>query len=1519
MMAANKDSITDIAQMIGGKMPSYQQQTFLGASIASFSISAGFGTSSSTLGVELAEDEYNGSDGKGRGAGVDVYHRGIVNNVPQGDRFVPPTVGAPVYFSFGQKRATIEDSYWNVLTDLYGTGGYRHNSTAKYYGSDHFTFGGILQSFTQNKNATGSALYSVQVTDPRDILANTTLILNNYGGTTFNNDNLINIYGFLEHNTTYSDTFVNAGKAMLLGELYTNPNGTIVPGLDVVPLSSMAGGLGGISISDVTDIDFGEDKKKFFPVTGTGFSRRSDFGIPWYRVAAAMNYLAGWWGPINQEYIGAGFGGAVNFRKLDYVVDFSGLPPMPFGYQLEYDQITLLDLALEICEINSCDLFVSLLPVTGHPAFGTLKGLNDARSPSINQATGQTSAGDHLIGGVIKVQAISRKNADISTANSHKIRNYISATQRAGVPIEARDVGYELTNTTTDKFLVGGQEVDMTFFSTYLDRNKGPANTKLNNYTLDTTLMQQMIPYYGLIQKRGVTLPKGFGAFQQIALDTTGLFAAGVGDYYIATEAELRACLISYDRWKDFLMQYNNTYCESTEGNDIVENLQLQKMTRGDAVGNGVFDVSIGSNYEVTVPRCLWPGPEGTSLEAEEETNFLGMTRTVVSAGFDGDLPISPCHPPFGYPLYWKRATQIGIPEGGLTSITSANTRITEFAASYKNAASEDERSNILDEMISSLLGFTDNPALPDGTRAYFKELRKKIKETETEGGVINLLTEAQNRSSVIVANSARFAKKGKANAMRIYSFLKKIADECLGKKFLVKLPRVTNRNFLSNTIRKKGAGDAIYHTHGPYGFRPRTVTSDPAYETSFDDFPDNTTPQYEMLGKGIPTQYNGNGFLSKHIKSVTDPNYYGALDGNWNPVSQSFEFNYLPVNQGGYLPYSLTQNITNQTQPQSTRLGFSPADPNVFMDDANRLSAYVRFDNAQTLSFDNVGQDNVTQQEQKGSFTVPDVSFSYENYSDENGKGIKFSPDGVEQIQDGKSVPSRVAFVKCDVDPNLYMTYTTSYQTFRIYGNASATAKYTAPKVHIDPDNPCHQAAYVRVMSAHHRPTNEALDSKSTLHWSSDQLDPNHVWALITLPGKVVPTITTRFNEAMSMKYNADNFRRLLKQDTEILGGNGQYFPTPNGIQQTQPVLAGGTVKGAFGQVGSLDANQRILYEKTFSGLTFGCFNRINVTSPSPVYPDLIALPLESKTRCYGPWSSSASSGGKIGGKIEFIKDDNLTPWNYQGWDLMNAAGKSKVDFEQSLSLLTERGGFTMATAPSGLSLATALNTMGPLVSNMNIQVGTNGVKTTIQMDLYTQKFGKLQKQLANQIDSIGRERQKLNDLTNRLARQGIGKMSTYKNFSKAYERFGSGQNSDGSQMSLDGFDRGGVDASPADTFVKSVRSRFSSVTNSNDMFGSAGASSSVDHDSSDGGMMSSDRLGDAANILGGAGMMSSYYNSASLDIANDFVPVSLEPEHGAMVNTGFRSTASQKYLYADGSHNNADGTTESNTIFGG
>ena len=65
---------------------------------------------------------------------------------------------------------------------------------------------------------------------------------------------------------------------------------------------------------------------KTFPITGQGFARRSDKGIPWYRVKDALSAMFNYNGFLPREYEEAGYGGPIDFRGYKYIVDFGGIP-----------------------------------------------------------------------------------------------------------------------------------------------------------------------------------------------------------------------------------------------------------------------------------------------------------------------------------------------------------------------------------------------------------------------------------------------------------------------------------------------------------------------------------------------------------------------------------------------------------------------------------------------------------------------------------------------------------------------------------------------------------------------------------------------------------------------------------------------------------------------------------------------------------------------------------------------------------------------------------------------------------------------------------------------------------------------------------------------------------------------------------------------------------------------------------------------------------------------------------------
>ena len=75
---------------------------------------------------------------------------------------------------------------------------------------------------------------------------------------------------------------------------------------------------------------------------------------------------------------------------------------MPGLYYLDFDQISILDLALEVCDVVSQDLFVTLLPVIkDHPACKVIYDWN-----TMHQGTGADDNKKDMIAGIIKLNAI---------------------------------------------------------------------------------------------------------------------------------------------------------------------------------------------------------------------------------------------------------------------------------------------------------------------------------------------------------------------------------------------------------------------------------------------------------------------------------------------------------------------------------------------------------------------------------------------------------------------------------------------------------------------------------------------------------------------------------------------------------------------------------------------------------------------------------------------------------------------------------------------------------------------------------------------------------------------------------------------------------------------------------------------------------------------------------------------------------------------------------------------------------
>ena len=1595
----------------------FWQQTFLGASIRNFNLNAGFGDTSSSLSVDLVNDEYNKSDGTYLGSGDDVYHNG------RQDSFEPPVVGSPVYFKFGQNPATVEQAFRKTFDDTYGfytfedfelesisgvgiqdpnypsgvntklnipdkeyafySGaiqgeGYHADvfvDRTKYYdikdydfknrGENHFVFGGILQTYTENRGTGGSPLYNAKISDPREILSNAIVLLNNYQGTTFNYKNLINVYGFLEYDpsdelqafldSSFQRKRILEKKVGSRGEVvYQNDDTYYAPSLiypksflprdaegDIVGPTTRYTGSFAPTFSKATflpdDVDFtlsdhAGDLAKLgwmgsdFPITGQGFSRRSEKGIPWYRVSQSLATLFNYYGYLPREYKDAGFGGIINFRGYNYVVDFTGLPLnlIPKMYFMDFDQLDLLSLAQEICDITSHDLFVSLLPVIDHPACNRYYWRNRWEVEVNNKPENQ-------IVGIIRLDGINKTKQPRYGA----VKDYIYNLEKRKIYVENQDLGFEVSNVTTDKFVVGAQEVEMYYFNNNKDRDelqlrrlKDGLNNHFdylqqNQWELQTSLSQQILPFYGFLgNDKAVSIPKGFGPYKQILIDTQNLNAHGVGNYYVATELELRHAAVSYEQWKDFILQYDEVYVQ-----EMAENQTMWRSLKNDTLVNKVeeiksaatnieiarqFDEIAAKEYAVSAPRCIW----------DSEKNWMG----------DDGLPASPCNPPYGYPLYYKRGEKLGIPEAGLVSIQGA---INQVMSNYEEASkladdrakyffdNKDESHSRMYKILDSLESITKYNQTPasgayedykNSVREEFARLQQ-IYEQEASGfrsyqqGV--LAASKSTRDGVpLQKRISQIARTQKKNAEKVHAFLKNIADECLGKKFLVKVPKACNVNYSDRISYYPDFTQNI--ATGPFGFKPLPIDSDASYVSSaFFDL----QLSYLRAALGVnPYQERYNHYLDynklkeeypainpKTLKPYTAKKSYtyGALKCNWNPVAEKWDFNYKPEPQGGFFNYALydqnmsaseSQHIENKPSelPRAVEQGLVPIDLNNLLLGSNRISAYVRFDNSQYYDFTQVPSDSYIQQYRDKSKTrmfMADVSESLDNVEVDPRDFLNESFNDLTSLDsmdarlkrkaDSQKFES-VAYVKCTVDEEFYMTpqvvkapthiwasdYTVSiamepptivqvkdsdtgcltasgippkispvfgvnrsgptgrdavwmYPTESLKEEFEATVKYPAvvnvlsqyggnwqlkevlssPSQRLGegyedvilmretgvsymsgiPISPGTGAAgSPGLIKPAMNPFNDDdglvtfarkydryLDSWLVIT-EKKYLDPENVYALITLPGKVLPVAEKRFCESVTQSYEPVKLKNIMTQD--VIRHNDFILPPPK-VNKPENI-----------NCDSL-ALQDITYEtvtraqkeqqKILRGLSLAQ-NKINYTSPSPVYPDIVALPLMSFERCYGPWQSANVLNveadprvrySDIGGKVEFIKDENLAPWNFAGYQLLNEAGGLRAQLSNSLLLFSERGGFVYADYPSGIGLAKHLQNEGPLVTSIGVDVGTNGLKTTVKMDLYTSRFGKLQKQKEMAISQVARERQKIIDQNNAAIRRGLGK----------------------------------------------------------------------------------------------------------------------------------------------------------------
>lgn len=125
-------------------------------------------------------------------------------------------------------------------------------------------------------------------------------------------------------------------------------------------------------------------------------------------------------------------------------------------------------------------------------------------------------------------------------------------------------------------------------------------------------------------------------------------------------------------------------------------------------------------------------------------------------------------------------------------------------------------------------------------------------------------------------------------------------------------------------------------------------------------------------------------------------------------------------------------------------------------------------------------------------------------------------------------------------------------------------------------------------------------------------------------------------------------------------------------------------------------------------------------VYHPAPMFPDAVAIALRSNQYTYGPWFTTSGPAGRV----EIRQDASLTPWNYGGYNVMNAVAQAELNNFASNLQVIETGNIQVAESPS-LSIGDALVSSGPIVTDIQARQGADGIVTTYNMRTYTPRKG--------------------------------------------------------------------------------------------------------------------------------------------------------------------------------------------------
>ena len=461
-----------------------EQTIFLGSSVQSVSCSMGWNEQQSSLTVTLVDDpcEVPASEPP------KVYYPkpGQREETREADPgFIKPTIGIPVYFRIG------------------GASG---SST------DIFEFAGIIQSWTEDRSASGNPVYTVQIVDPRLILQNLEVIVSDYAGSVGSVYNLVNAYGWLESNG------YDCPHTVVNGASFGSPAGGFCGSQnnnEGTPWNQPAGP-GGLRYA-VQRLLSGFSHASFSP-----YGHASYRGPNAFTDSASDGKFYGVIQDSPEDTYDAGLAAAGGHPEVsNYIVDLSEIPFTPTFYRIAGPSISVLDMISQVLSDSGCDYYIELLVTP-------------------------------LKQKCIKVRVVQRAIAP----TLGDIEEFVNET----VNVTSKNIGRELRNEPTQAFVYGG------YVQSIYQQDRTPAKSigEIIQFWGYDAAHNLHVAFNNTLTGREVGEWQVYLDIRPLNLTLQNTIAGGaapgrVGNHYIKiNEREMRMALAGFDPWMNYALTYNS-------------------------------------------------------------------------------------------------------------------------------------------------------------------------------------------------------------------------------------------------------------------------------------------------------------------------------------------------------------------------------------------------------------------------------------------------------------------------------------------------------------------------------------------------------------------------------------------------------------------------------------------------------------------------------------------------------------------------------------------------------------------------------------------------------------------------------------------------------------------------------------------------------------------------------------------------------------------------------------------------